>query len=277
MISEPGDTAGDTDKPVVVSWPRPSVAQITLSRPDRLNALTFGMVGQLSDTLARLGADERARVVVLTGAGRAFCAGLDLAGHVRGAMGRSRGPAERLRGQEAFAAMVRTIRAIPQPVVAAVNGAAAGAGMALALAADVRLAAVSARFHVAAVKIGLSAGECGISYHLPRHVGSSRAFEIMLTGRPVDAAEAERIGLVSRMVDDADLLDSALETAEAVCANSPFAVAMTKKIMWANLDAGFTPAIELENRTQILAAMTADSGEAMRAFVEKRQPVFTGE
>ncbi len=214
---------------------------------------------------------------MLTGAGRAFCAGLDLAGHVRGAMGRSRGPAERLRGQEAFAAMVRTIRAIPQPVVAAVNGAAAGAGMALALAADVRLAAVSARFHVAAVKIGLSAGECGISYHLPRHVGSSRAFEIMLTGRPVDAAEAERIGLVSRMVDDADLLDSALETAEAVCANSPFAVAMTKKIMWANLDAGFTPAIELENRTQILAAMTADSGEAMRAFVEKRQPVFTGE
>ncbi|WP_322769596.1 enoyl-CoA hydratase/isomerase family protein [Frankia sp. Cr1] len=275
---EPGGVGPDgADRPVVVSWPRPSIAQVTLARPERLNALTFDMVGRLSDTFTQLGADERARVIVLTGAGRAFCAGLDLAGHVQSKMARSRGPAERLRGQERFAAMVRAIRTIPQPVVAAVNGAAAGAGMALALAADVRLAAASARFHVAAVKIGLSAGECGISYHLPRCVGSSRAFEIMLTGRPVDAAEADRIGLVSQVVDDADLLDRALDTAGAICANSPFAVAMTKKIMWANLEAGFDSAIELENRTQILASMTADSAEAMRAFVDKRTPTFTGE
>ncbi|WP_131746668.1 enoyl-CoA hydratase-related protein [Frankia sp. Cppng1_Ct_nod] len=283
MSTEPADTppgataTGDADESVVVSWPRPSVAQVTLSRPGRLNALTFAMVEELSDTFARLGTGGRARVIVLTGAGRAFCAGLDLAGHVQSTMTRRRGPAERLRGQERFAAMVRTIRAIPQPVVAAVNGAAAGAGMALALAADVRVAAASARFHVAAVKIGLSAGECGISYHLPRYVGSSRAFEIMLTGRPVDGAEADRIGLVSRVVDDADLLDRTLDTAEAICSNSPFAVAMTKKIMWANLEAGFDAAIELENRTQILASMTADSAEAMQAFIEKRPPVFTGE
>ena len=145
-----------------------------------------------------------------------------------------------------------------------------------ALAADIRIAATSARFHVASVKIGLSGGECGISYHLPRHVGSARAFEILLTGRPFDATEADRIGLVTRVVPDAELLDAALELAAAIAENSPFSVWMTKKVMWQNLDATFDAALELENRTQILAVMTADAREAMHAFVEKRPPTFEG-
>jgi enoyl-CoA hydratase len=172
--------------------------------------------------------------------------------------------------------MPRTIRGLDQAVIAAVNGPAAGAGLGIALAADVRVAASSATFHIAAVKIGLSAGECGISYHLPRHIGTSRAFELMLTGRPIDAAEADRIGLVSRLVPDGQAVAEALDIADAITANSPFAIRQTKAVMWANLDNGFQNALDLENRTQILAVLTEDANEAMRAFTQKRPPVFTG-
>jgi enoyl-CoA hydratase len=126
------------------------------------------------------------------------------------------------------------VRSVPQPVVAAINGPAASAGFGLALSADIRIAAPTARFHVAAVKLGLSAGECGISYHLPRYVGVSRAIEIMLAGRPVDGDEAERIGLVSRVVPHDDLVGAALQMADSICANSPLAVRMTKQITWTN-------------------------------------------
>jgi enoyl-CoA hydratase len=179
-------------------------------------------------------------------------------------------------GQEKFASMIRTIRTLRQPVIAAVNGAAAGAGLGLALACDVRVAAASASFHVAAVKIGLSAGECGISYHLPRHIGTSRAFEHMLTGRPIPAADAERYGLVSRVVPDGEVLGAALDIAREIAANSPFAVWQTKQVMRNNIDADFEGALAVENRAQILAVHTDDAGEAMRAFVEKRAPSFTG-
>jgi enoyl-CoA hydratase len=174
--------------------------------------------------------------------------------------------------------MIKTLRSLRQPVIAAVNGAAAGAGFALALGSDIRIAAQSARFHVAAVKLGLSGGECGMSYLLPRQIGSARALELLLTGRPIDAAEAERIGLVARVVPDEALIDAALEMAAAIVANSPLAIWLTKQVVWSNLDASsFESAIELENRTQVLASMSRDSVEAMRAFVEKRPAVFTGE
>jgi enoyl-CoA hydratase len=269
------DDTPDADV-VVVSWPRPEVALVTLNRPDKLNALTLEMADTIRATFAELGRNAECRVIVLTGAGRAFCAGLDLGGFVERTEADASGPVARYDLQERFAGMIRAARAVPQPVIAAVNGAAAGAGFALTLAADVRVASQSATFHVAAVKLGLSAGECGISYHLPRYVGTARAFEIMLTGRPFDAAEADRIGLVTRVVPDGEVIDAALETAEAITTNSPFGVTMTKKIMWSNLDATFDAAMELENRTQILAVFTHDSGEAIQAFLEKRPARYEG-
>jgi enoyl-CoA hydratase len=260
---------------LALTFPRPEVAVMTLNRPDRLNALTNELVAAITTTLRELGARRDIRAIVITGAGRGFCAGLDLA--QPGDAGGGGGIPQAYEGQETFSGMIEAVRAARQPVIAAVNGPAAGAGFGLTLACDVRIASETAKFHVAAVKIGLSSGECGISYHLPRHIGSARAFEIMLTGRPIDAAEADRIGLVTRVVADGAALDSALETADAICANSPFAVWMTKKVMWENLDASFDQAIALENRTQILAIGTRDAKEAMRAFVEKRAPSFIGE
>lgn len=262
---------------VEISWPAEQVAQITLNQPERLNALDEAMVDAIRDSVLALGADPRCRVIVLTGAGRGFCAGMNIKASVeKGGSGAPATVADRLTGQERFASMIRAIRSVRQPVVAAVNGAAAGAGFALTLASDVRIASDSASFHVAAVKIGLSAGECGISYHLPRAIGTARAFEVMLTGRPIRADEAERIGLVSQVVAPEQVLPTALEVAAAICANSPFAVWQTKQVMWQNLAASFDQAIELENRTQILAVGTEDFAEATRAFVEKRPPEFTG-
>ncbi len=160
-------------------------------------------------------------------------------------------------------------------MIAAVNGAAAGGGLALALASDVRIAAASARFNVAFVRIGLSGCDIGVSWLLPRLVGASRAFELLLTGRLIDAAEADHIGLVTRVVPDEDLLESALETARAICGNSPMGVRMTKEVMWSQLEIGSLQAgIDLENRTQILTSYTEDHDEASAAFRERRAPAF---
>ncbi|TMK65307.1 MAG: enoyl-CoA hydratase/isomerase family protein [Actinobacteria bacterium] len=270
-----------------VETPESGIRVVTLNRPERLNALDTATVAAFPRVFGELAADDTCRVVVLTGAGRGFCAGLDLQGaaevqrpHERDGDAESSpddGPAWRMRSQETFSDLIATVRAMPQPIIAAVNGAAAGAGFAMTMASDIRLAAASARFHVAAIKLGLSGGECGMSYLLPRLVGASRAFELLLTGRPVDAAEAERIGLVSRVVPDEQLMDAALDAARMILANPPFAVAMTKRVMWNNLDApSFEAAIELENRTQVMTGMTEDCREAMIAFAEKRPPNFTG-
>ena len=261
---------------VLVSWPSPAIGVITLNRPERLNALTHDVVDALVARLQEAGAQPDCRVLVLTGAGRGFCAGLDITANVNADSDEMRSLPLRMAGQEKFASMVRTIRTLRQPVIAAVNGAAAGAGMGLALACDVRVAAETASFHVASVKIGLSAGECGISYHLPRHIGTSRAFEHMLTGRPITAADAERYGLVSSVTRDGRALEAALAIAEDIARNSPFAVWQTKQVMWANIDAGFEGALAVENRAQILAVHTDDAREAMQAFVEKRPPTFHG-
>lgn len=258
------------------------IAVLTLNRPERLNALSQMTVRRLCASLDALATDDAVRVVVLTGAGRGFCAGWDLASPLTDATGAERtGPptvADYCVGQELFAGMVRRLRSLGKVVIAAVNGVAVGAGFALTLGADIRIASRAASFHVGAVRIGLTAGECGISYHLPRLIGASRAFEVMLTGRPIPAEEAERIGLVSRLVDDAaELLPQALALAAQVLRNSPYATRHTKQIMWANLDAGgLDAAIELENRAQVLALMTEDFKEASAAFVQKRAPVFSG-
>ena len=265
-----------TEEPTVtVERPRDGVAVVRFNRPERLNALVPEMVDRFAEQVRAAGSDRSVRAIIVTGAGRGFCAGLDITAFV-GRDGVERTSVDRFDNQERFAAMVRAVRSVEQPVIAAVNGPVAGAGLGVALGADIRVAADSAVFHVAAVKIGLSAGECGISWHLPRLIGMSRAMEIMLTGRPVQADEAERIGLVSRVVPAEQVLEAAMETAAAIAANSPFAVRMTKRVAWTNLGLTLEDALEMENRTQILAVTTDDSREAMRAFAEKRAAVYTG-
>jgi enoyl-CoA hydratase len=261
---------------LALEFPEPGVAVLTLDRPARLNALSPDLLEELHAVLDALAADPSCRVVVLTGAGRGFCAGLDLTAYDMGGAGRAaRSPQQGLALQKYIAALVPKLRALPQVVVAAVNGPAAGGGLALALAADVRIAGASARFNVAFVRIGLSGCDIGVSWLLPRLVGASRAFELLLTGRIIDAPEADRIGLVTRVVPDGELLDSAMDTARAVLANSPMGVRMTKEVMWSQLEVGSLQAgIDLENRTQLLTSFTADQPEAARAFRERRPPTF---
>lgn len=250
---------------------------VRLNRPERLNALSRDMVNAFNERLDAIADDDAIRVVILTGSGHVFCAGQD----VKAADDRNRhapsGVVERMIWQERFAGMPTRLRAMPQIVIAALNGPCVGAGMALALAADIRIATPEVRFLNAAVKLGLTAGESGMSYMLPRLIGASRAFEILLTGRPISAEEAERIGLVARLVDTADLLPEAMAYAAQILANSPFGTAYTKRLLWDNLDAAsFHAARELENRTQILASMTHDYSEATAAFADKRPPIFKG-
>jgi enoyl-CoA hydratase len=255
------------------------VTQLTLDRPERLNAMSRELVRDLHDALAAARDDLACRVVILTGAGRGFCAGLDLketgdiAADVADGGG---GPQAAMRGQQQIASLVTRLRTLSKPVIAAVNGAATGGGLALALACDVRVASESARFNVAFIRVGLSGCDIGVSYLLPRLIGASRAFELMLTGRMVDATEADRIGLVSKVVPDGKVVDAALETAQLIRGNSPFGVWMTKEVMWDNLEASsLQAAIDLENRTQLLSSYTGDMGEALAAFLEKRPPKFS--
>jgi len=253
------------------------VTQITLNRPARLNAMNAELIAGLHDALDTLVDDRGCRVIVLTGAGRGFCAGLDLSEGASPPSARGLGRVQAgMTVQKSIAALVPKMRAMPQPIVAAVNGPASGGGLALALASDIRVAATSARFNVAFVRIGLSGCDIGVSWMLPRLIGASRAFELLLTGRFVDAAEAERIGLVARVVDDGAAVESARETAALIVANSPWGVRMTKEVMWSQLEIGSLQAgIDLENRTQILSSFTGDMAEAMQAFLEKRPARFS--
>jgi enoyl-CoA hydratase len=253
------------------------IAKVTLNRPDRLNAMNYELVSGLYNTLDELAEDRSCRVIVLTGAGRGFCAGLDLSEGASPPAAAGLGRAQAgMTVQKMIAGLVPKMRSVPQPIIAAVNGAASGGGLALALASDVRIAAASARFNVAFIRVGLSGCDIGVSWMLPRLIGASRAFELLLTGRLIDATEADRIGLVTRVVPDGSVVDSAMETAELIVNNSPFGVRMTKEVMWSQLEIGSLQAgIDLENRTQVLSSFTGDLVEAMAAFSEKRPPKFT--
>jgi enoyl-CoA hydratase/carnithine racemase len=265
---------------IVVERPRPEVAVVTLNRPDSLNALTFELVDELHAALDAIDADNSCRVVVLTGAGRGFCAGLDLKsiGPSSRSAGLASGVQAGMRSQEHIAALVPHLRRIQQPVIAAINGPAYGGGLALACACDIRIAAASARMCVQFIKVGVGGCDIGISYTLPRLVGASRAHDLILTARVIDAAEAERIGLISRVTEEGGALDEALAIADTLCGYSPFALVMTKEVMWANLDVDTVEAaIHLENRTQILASTTGDVLEAAAAFTESRPPVWNGD
>jgi enoyl-CoA hydratase len=253
----------------------PGVALIILRRPRLLNALTWEDIRELDELLSTAGQRKEIRVVVITGEGRGFCSGLDLGGD--DAIGSIGGVVEVYDRQELVASLATTIHGLAQPVIAAVNGPVAGGGMAIALAADLRVCARSATFVASFIRVGLSNGDVGASYLLPRIVGYGMASELLLTGRPVEAEEASRIGLANRVVDDGETLAAALELAALIMRNSPFGVRMTKKALARNIDASsLESAIELENRTQVLATRTDDMREALAAFREKRSPKYQG-
>jgi len=261
---------------VLTDTPRPHVGLITLNKPERLNSMSFGLVEALYEAIDEVAADNDTWVIVLTGTGRGFCSVLDLEdrGNVPGIDGMQ--PARiGIKAMEYMSDTVPALRAMPQPVIAAINGPAYGGGMCLALGADVRLAAESATFSAAGIINGLTSTELGASWLLPRTVGMSHSAELLLTGAEIDAKEAERIGLVSRVVPEGTVVDEALAVAERMCELSPFGIQMTKRTLWANLEVdSLTAAIDLENRNQLLAGHTGNLDEAVAAFREKRKPRY---
>jgi enoyl-CoA hydratase len=261
---------------VLIDRPQSEVAVVTLNRPEKLNAMNSELIEDLYAALDQVDAENAIRVAILTGAGRGFCAGADLGGYgeVPGTEGLGPIP-HNFHHQQRIAGLIPRLRRLRKPVIAAVNGPAAGGGFALVLGSDLRIAAETARFNAAFVRIGLSGCDIGVSWLLPRLVGAARAHLLLLTGRLIDAAEAERIGLVSEVVPGPELLKTALDLAAEICANSPFGVWMTKEVMWSSLEIGSQQAaIDLENRTQVLAGRTEDSREAIAAFLARRRPEF---
>jgi enoyl-CoA hydratase len=249
----------------------PRIAILTLDRPDRLNAMSFGLVGDLHDALDEIAGDPDCTVVVLTGAGRGFCAGLDLKDWgTPPAPGDHRHVHANVDGQAFMSNLTVHLRTLPQVVVAAVNGPAFGGGFALACACDLRFAARSARFCSAFIRTGLSGTDIGITYLLPRLVGASHAADLILTGREVDADEALRLGIVSRVVDDHDLLETAMGTARTMAGHTRTGLLNTKEVLWHNADAvSMTAAIALENRNQSLAARAPDVIEHMTGYRDR--------
>jgi enoyl-CoA hydratase/carnithine racemase len=262
---------------VLVEQPAPGVRVLSLNRPEQLNAMTAELCEALHAELAAVGRERGCRAVVLTGAGRAFCAGLDLHGYGRAPANEGDDEARnRLANQQHMSTLVLALRDLPQPVIAAVNGPAAGLGFALALGCDIRFAAREAVFRAAFVNIGVSNCDMGTSWLLPRLIGAGRSHELMLTGRRVDAEEALRIGLVSDLVDGAALLDRSLEAAGQIAALAPWGVQLTKQGMWTALELpSERAAVQFEDRQQIMATFGQAPPEAIAAFLEKRPAEFT--
>jgi enoyl-CoA hydratase len=263
---------------VLVEHPRPHVALITLNRPERMNSMAFDVMVPLKEVLENIAYDNSVRVVVLTGAGTGFSSGADhkSAGSVPHVQGLTR-PTYALRSMQILDDVILALRRLHQPVIAAVNGAAIGGGLCLALAADIRVASQGAYFRAAGINNGLTASELGLSYLLPRAIGSSRAFEIMLTGRDIDAEEAERIGLVSRQVPDDQLLETCYDMAERIAAFSRPGVELTKRTLWSGLDAASLEGhMQAEGLGQLFVRLlTGNFEEAVAARAEQRPPVFT--
>ena len=251
--------------------PREGVLAVTLNRPAQLNAINPGMIDEFDGLFGCLEKDPQIRVVILTGEGRGFCSGADLsaAAEFRDSKAFAE-PESFLRlVQERYAALPLGLRRIPQPVIAAINGPAVGGGLALALASDVRFASPEAYFVASFINIGLSAGELGTSYLLPRLVGLSRAAEILYTGRKVHAEEAERIGLVNRVVAREKLMEDALALAGAMLGKNAGGLQFTKRVLDRNLGApSLEAAVELENRNQTMLVFSGDFFRLIQAFAK---------
>ena len=262
---------------VRIEKPSPDVSVIVMDRPERMNSMAFELMVPLHDAFETVSADNETSCVILTGTGRGFCSGADT---------QDTEPPPNIEGMTLtriathamtiLADLVPAMQRMRQPVICAINGAAIGGGFCLTLGADIRLAGESAYFRAAGINNGLTATELGLSFLLPRAIGSSRAFEIMLSGRDVGAAEAAEMGLVSRVVPDADLMPEALALAKQINGWSTQGVALTKRMMWAGLEtASLRAAIELESHTQLFVRMTTKNfEEAVRARRENRAPKF---
>ena len=250
-----------------LTYPRPEIAVITLNRPEKLNALSPDLVESLHGAIDEIAASPDCRVVVLTGAGRGFCSGLDLTDpKPPDASSGLEFPRSGMRWQERIADLTTRIHRLRQPVIAAVNGPAYGGGLGIAAACDIRLASESARFCTQFIKLGLGGCDIGVSYTLPRIIGAGPAFDMILTARVVDASEALRLGLVTRLSKDTAVLDDALAVAETLCGYGEFGLESTKQVLWANLAAtSLEAALHVENRSQILAS----SGGAVARFSEE--------
>lgn len=248
------------------------VATITLNRPERLNALTFESYRELTDAFAALQNEESARVVVITGTGRAFCSGGDVRDIIGATLGRD--AAGLLEFTRMTCELIRNIRALRKPVIASLNGTTAGAGACIALAADLRVACEDARIAFLFVRVGLSGADMGAAYLLPRLVGLAKATELLLTGNFLDAREAERIGLYNQVVA-ADELKEETRKLAAQLANGPaFALGMTKEMLNREMNVSLDTALELEAQAQAICMQHHDYREAYEAFIEKRPPRF---
>jgi enoyl-CoA hydratase len=264
---------------VTVEKPQPRTSVVTLNRPDRLNAMSIDLVIELDEALRRVAEDNTTSVVVLTGSGRGFCSGLDLKdyGIIPNLDGLTVGRIAQ-RSMRYYSRLILTMRSMPQPILAAINGVAYGGGMCLSLAAELRIAGESAEFNATGIVNGLTSTELGASWLLPRLVGAAHSSDMLLTGRKIDAAEALRMGLVSRVVPDDRLLPEVLELAARMAEFSPYGLQMTKEIIWVNLEnPSLRSAIEIEDRNQLMLGFTENLPEAIRAFDRKRKPVYTDE
>lgn len=245
---------------------------LTLNRPEQLNAITPAMAAELSDYFRSIAPSEQTRIVVIRGAGRAFCAGLDI---VAASSVDEPSLNTAMIAQRRYSELIVGMRRCPQPIISLVHGPAAGLGFSIALASDVRIAGESARMNAAFVRVGFSGGDCGSSYHLPRLVGGTNAAELLLTGRFVDAERALRIGLVSEVVPDAELEAAGRSLAQDMARVAPLGLRLTKDLLNASAEGGsLEAAIALEDRSQVLCGASGDPAEGMRAFVDKRDPEY---
>lgn len=262
---------------VLVDKPQPHTTVVTLNRPERLNAMSIELVIELEERLQEVADDNDSWVVILTGAGRAFCSGLDLKdyGIIPNIDGLSVGRIAQ-RSMRYYSRLILTLRRMPQPVICAVNGPAYGGGMCLTLAAEMRIASESATFNATGIVNGLTSTELAASWLLPRLVGAAHSNDMLLTGRRIDAADAYRMGLVSRVLPDDEVQAEALAIAARMCEFSPYGLAMTKDILWVNLEnPSLEAAIEIEDRNQLMLGFTENLPEAIRAFDQGRPPVYT--
>ena len=262
---------------IQISKPRPKITLLRMNRPERMNAMAFDLMIPMRDALREISFDNDTRVVILTGTGKGFSSGADhkddgVVPHIAGLTV----PTIARRALKILDDVVLSIRDMHQPVIGAINGAAIGGGLCLATACDIRIASTEAYFRAAGINNGLTSAELGLSYLLPRAIGSSRAFEIMLSGRDVDAEEADRIGLISQVVEPEALLDSCYALAERIIGYSQLGVELTKQLLWASLDAGGLHAhMNHEGHAQLYVRLTTENfEESVRARSEGRAPVF---
>ena len=271
-------TQTDADYETLIITKEDGVDWVTLNRPETLNAANIKMLHELRDYFFKISSDTSVRVIVLRGAGRGFCSGVDIKGHAPGAQTDVSHvtPAEVMRRQRTVSEIIVRMRRCPQPILSLVHGAACGLGFAFALASDIRIAGESAKMNAAFIRVGLSGADVGVAYLLPRLVGLSVASELMLTGRFISGKRAADLGLVSQCVPDAELEATGRKTIAEMLATAPLALRLTKDALNVAVDAGsLENAIALEDRQQVLCTMSKDHLEAVLAFQERRPANFT--